>query len=363
MGTPLRVLIVEDSPDDAELLVLELRRGGFEPGAERVETEQAMRAALAEQPWDLVLADYALPAFSAPAALTVVRELGLDLPFLVVSGKIGEETAVAMMKAGAHDYIMKGNLARFLPAVRRELRDAEVRRERKRLEREILEISDAERRAIGRDLHDGLGQLLTGVSFLAEALEKGLAAKPLPEAAEAAQISKLVREAIQQARGLARGLFPVALDDGGLPVALRELASGVGSVLDISCSFQWDEAVVVDDGSAATQLYRIAQEAVNNAVRHSRATHITIELAATGERAALTVADDGVGLPENLGGHEGMGLRIMKYRADMIGAALDVGRNPGGGTTVACSFQQAIPGGRQAQLPTGRMPVPPRTPE
>ncbi len=139
MNKPLRVLIVEDSEDDTLLLLRELRRGGYEPAFERVETPEAMRAALEKQEWDIVISDYILPNFSGLAALTLLRESGLDLPFIIVSGNIGEDIAVGAMKAGAHDYIIKGNLARLVPAVERELRDAEGRREARRAEEALRE--------------------------------------------------------------------------------------------------------------------------------------------------------------------------------------------------------------------------------
>jgi len=134
VGVPLHVLIVEDAEDDALLLVRELRRGGFEPAFERVDTPDALRAALARQEWDILFADYSMPHFSGTAALALVRERELDLPFIFVSGTIGEDTAVEAMRAGAQDYVTKGNLKRLLPAVERELQDARERRDRKRAE-------------------------------------------------------------------------------------------------------------------------------------------------------------------------------------------------------------------------------------
>ena len=130
-ATPLRLLLVEDSEDDATLVLLELRRAGFVPLATRVETAEAMSTALRAEPWDLILADYNLPAFSGLAALDLYHESGLDIPFLIVSGTIGEELAVEAMRAGAHDYLLKGNLTRLGPAITRELREAQLRRERK----------------------------------------------------------------------------------------------------------------------------------------------------------------------------------------------------------------------------------------
>jgi diguanylate cyclase (GGDEF)-like protein len=134
MDKPLRVMIVEDSEDDAELLLQELRRGGFEPEHERVETAQAMTAALDRQLWDIVFGDFSMPRFNGAAALKLVRSRGFDLPFIFVSGTIGEDAAIDAMRSGANDYIMKGNLKRLLPAVERELREAEVRKKHRQAE-------------------------------------------------------------------------------------------------------------------------------------------------------------------------------------------------------------------------------------
>lgn len=136
MSRPLRVLIVEDSEADAQLLLYELQRGGYDPTSTRVETAEAMLQALGEQAWDVVLADYRMPKFSGLAALELLKAQGLDIPFIIISGAIGEDVAVAAMKAGASDYLMKGNLRRLVPAVERELADAEVRRARKKAEAE-----------------------------------------------------------------------------------------------------------------------------------------------------------------------------------------------------------------------------------
>lgn len=137
MGTPLRVLIVEDSEDDTMLLVRELQRGGYDPVFERVDTPKGMNAALDKEAWEIVIADYVMPHFSGLAALTLLKERGLDLPFIIVSGKIGEEVAVEALKAGAHDYIMKNNLTRFVSAVGHELQEVVVRQERKRAEETV----------------------------------------------------------------------------------------------------------------------------------------------------------------------------------------------------------------------------------
>ncbi len=141
MSTYLRILLVEDSEDDARLVLREIRRGGYQVESERVETAEAMRAALARQSWDLIICDFSLPSFSAPKALEVLKKSGIDLPFIIVSGTIGEESAVNALKAGAHDFIIKGNFARLLPAIEREIEDAAVRRERRERERELEAIA------------------------------------------------------------------------------------------------------------------------------------------------------------------------------------------------------------------------------
>jgi len=139
MDTLLRVLIVEDSEDDAILLGRQIRRGGYNLAVERVDTPQAMAAALDRQKWDVVVSDYVMPQFSGLEALSIIQEKGLDLPFIMVSGKIGEDAAVEVMKAGAHDYVMKNNLARLVPAIQRELGEAVVRQDRRLAEEKLKE--------------------------------------------------------------------------------------------------------------------------------------------------------------------------------------------------------------------------------
>lgn len=137
MGKQLRVLIVEDSEDDAVLLTRELQKGGYTPIVERVDTPEAMQNSLSDKTWDVVVSDYIMPKFSGLDALKVLQKSELDLPFIIVSGKIGEDTAVEVMRAGAHDYIMKSNLKRLIPAIKRELAEVEVRQERKQVKEDL----------------------------------------------------------------------------------------------------------------------------------------------------------------------------------------------------------------------------------
>jgi PAS domain S-box-containing protein len=210
--------------------------------------------------------------------------------------------------------------------------------ERKQLEKAILDISAREQRRIGQDLHDGLGQHLTGVAFMAKVHEARLAEKKSPETEAAAKIVKLVNEAIHKTRQLARGLHPVVSDAQGLMSALQVWAGEVQELFGITCRFQCEEPVLIHDENVATHLYRIAQEAVNNAIKHGEASKILIQLTAGPERGRLVIKDDGKGIAEGSTDSGGMGLHIMKYRSGMIGGALEISRDTTRGTIVTCTF-------------------------
>ncbi|MGA2133278.1 MAG: PAS domain S-box protein [Bryobacteraceae bacterium] len=210
--------------------------------------------------------------------------------------------------------------------------------ESKRLEKAILEISGREERRIGQDLHDGLGQHLTGIAFMSKVLAKKLADKSPAEAAEANKIVRLVNEAVHKTRELSRGLLPVVADARGLMSALEHYASEVEDLFGISCRFECDLPVLIYDDPVANHLYRIAQEAVNNAIKHGDAQHVAMRLYRTPEGLTLNIHDDGRGLPSDARNSTGMGLHIMNYRAKMIGAALQVTRGTECGTSVTCTL-------------------------
>jgi PAS domain S-box-containing protein len=209
--------------------------------------------------------------------------------------------------------------------------------ERRRLEQEILQISELEQRRIGQDLHDGLCQHLAATELMSEILEQRLAKKSKADAARAAEVARQVREAISQTRLLARGLSPVVLESEGLMSALQELADSTERMFRVKCEFDCPGAVLVHNHTTATHLYRIAQEAVSNAIRHGKARRIVVSLSRADERLALEIRDDGIGLPPDLSKAKGMGLRIMQYRAGMSGGTLAIQNLPEGGARVACS--------------------------
>lgn len=209
--------------------------------------------------------------------------------------------------------------------------------ENKRLENAVIEISGREQRRIGQDLHDGLGQHLTGIAFLAKVQEQRLTEKSLPEAKDAAKIVDLVNQAIHKTRELARGLVPVLSGPYGLLSALQEWATEVEDIFRIECRFACDDPVSIQDDGVANHLFRIAQEAVHNAIRHGKAKNILIALRGTDE-GVLTIRDDGLGISLERSTSAGMGLRIMDYRARMIGGSLSIQRAGERGTLVSCLF-------------------------
>ncbi|MBS4099480.1 MAG: PAS domain S-box protein [Sulfuricella sp.] len=208
--------------------------------------------------------------------------------------------------------------------------------EHRELEETILDIGESVRRTVGQELHDGLGQHLTGLGFVAKTLEFKLSEQGLGEAADAARIVQAVTSAIDQTRTLAKGLFPVELEENGLIPALEMLAANTHIIFGIKCSFQYDNDVLIFAKDDAIHLYRIAQEAISNAIRHGQAENVAIRLMSTNNGIDLSIADDGIGIaPGMLAKVHGMGLRIMEYRAKLIGATLKIMRAPNGGTIVS----------------------------
>lgn len=373
---PLQILIVEDSEIDAFLLEHALQRGGLASNCLRVDTADAMSAALDQQSWDVILADHSMPQFSAPEALQLAQERGLDVPFIIVSGHIEEETAVAAMKAGAHDYIMKDRLARLVPAVERELREAAMRRtqreyeaelrrahdelemrverrtaalkeaneqlqsafeERRRLENELLEIAENERRSIGFDLHDDLGQKLIGLSMMASGLERRLAQEEHEACSELKKIGLLVEQMIHHTHNLAHQFSSMDAQGDDLLSVLEALASNVKKMFTISCAVATKGEIPALPSNTITQLYKIAQEAVNNAVKHGKGSRVWISAHCAGGKLLLSIRNDGVPFSGSAKKNR-LGLRIMNYRANTIGAKFEIKAHGKQGTIVTCSL-------------------------
>jgi signal transduction histidine kinase len=375
MSAPLRVLIVEDSEDDVRLLLHELRRGGFEPLHERVETAKALRAALARQDWDIVISDYAIPSFSGLKAFEIVRASGIDLPFIFVSGTIGEDVAVATMKAGAHDYLLKGNLKQLVPAIQRELLEAAHRKERNRAEevlgrseeqlRFLLEstaasingrdlqgdftslsqlralaarlekVREEERARVAREIHDELGQVLTAIKMDLTSLFRNLFDNPKPLPSKAQSVLGLIDEAIQKVRRITTELRPGVLDRFGLAAAIEWAAEEFQTRTGIICQLDLPEEDLASERESSTAIFRIFQETLTNAARHSAATQLSVRLIRADNKVVLEVRDNGKGIePKHIVSPGSLGILGMRERALILQGDLEVFGSPGKGTTV-----------------------------
>jgi signal transduction histidine kinase len=269
---------------------------------------------------------------------TILAVIIGDYFFMEPFHALGLITTAQRIRAGMFtvEGVVVSVLCQTLNSARRraERNEAEARN----LQKELLEITDTEQRRIGHDLHDGLGQHLTGIAFMSKLMEQRLAAKTIPEAEDARKIAGLVNKAIGWTRDLARGLAPVDLDqEEGLASALKQLTEGTSELYGAPCRFEISGDSHFRNPTVAIHLYRIAQEALNNAIKHARPRSIVVQLTRTNREIRISVEDDGKGFDPISVRTGGMGLRIMNYRAKMISGQLEVRKRPGGGTVVACT--------------------------
>jgi two-component system sensor histidine kinase UhpB len=483
----IRLLIIEDSADDAELVQRLLRQGGYEIAAERVDSALGLTQAL-EEKWDVVISDYSMPQFSGSEALRIVRKRTPETPFIFVSGTIGEDTATEAMRVGAQDYVLKTNLRRLVPAVKREIREAKNRRrlkervqsdqiilnsiadavlstdlsgnitylnsvkearhrqlaetspdailvhrdgrivyanraaahlvklknpqtmidrrlegfvspecqrdllahragvfaaslrrsdgasvyaeiaaspismnghgstllvcrdvtERVTLEHELLDVATREQARLAHDLHDGLGQQLTGISLYLRGLGSQIGREMPAHAADFARLDALVAKAIEDTRRLARGMSPLAVGREGLASALIALSAQARELYGLQVVLDIDSLIDASiEAQVASQLYRIVQEATSNAARHARAKSIEIAVQLADSRLTLVIADDGIGMaesPPSSGRAAGLGLRIMRYRAERIRGTFQIERrSPGTAIRVSLPLNERRP--------------------
>ena len=234
--------------------------------------------------------------------------------------------------------------------------------ERKQLDQELSHISTCEQERVGQDLHDGLAQELVGMGLIAKGLERSLAKKGLPEAESMTRLVEMLRDAQGHVYALIKGLRPVEVDAEGLMAALSDLATSTETVAGVACRFVCPRPVAVKDDNTADHLFRIAQEAVRNAVKHAGAAEITIGLSDEGG-LCLRVEDDGAGIPPEGQRRAGMGLRIIRHRAGLLGAALEVHRARPRGTSLTCTLGQqgeSDVGERQGAVEVHEAPCPDR---
>jgi signal transduction histidine kinase len=217
--------------------------------------------------------------------------------------------------------------------------------ERRYLEKALLEIEERERRKIGSDLHDDVGQMLAGISFKCNYLESSLKDKAVAESEDAARITFLIDQVKNRLKLMAKGLHSIEEGEDNLINALKDLASSTKDMYKISCDFRYDPSLSIYDKSIVIPLYRIAQEAVNNAVKHGKPEHVEIVLSREDNRIKLIISDNGTGITENHQLNEGMGIKIMNYRADIIGGSLNIDSDKNRGTQITCIFPDRPPPG------------------
>jgi signal transduction histidine kinase len=332
---PFRLLVLEDSELDYELLMATLSRDRLPATARRIETREQLLEALRSDEWDAVIADHQLPTFSGTEALQLVRATGRILPFLIVSGTLGEEAAVAAMRNGADDYLVKGRLARLAPALLNAMSLAQARRERERaaiaLERSeqrlhelythLQSVVDDERAAIAREIHDDIGGMLTTLRFDLSWIERNGDPSSADRARHALQT---VVGIMQSAQRIQRNLRPPVLDAGLLDAMNWQIAEFRRST-GIVVKFSHNVAAVELDGARAMTVYRTLQESLTNVARHAGASSVRVDLILGADELSLEIVDDGTGLaPQSLEKAGSFGLRGLAERARRVGGWIDV---------------------------------------
>jgi signal transduction histidine kinase len=356
--TPLRVLHVEDDPADSKLLDRELRRLGYDVHSRRVDTGQDLRAALDVSEWDVVLSDYSMPGFDAVAALRVIKESGRDVPFIVVSGSIGEETAIEILKKGAADFIIKTNLARLGPAVERELEDARTRRERAEAFRalqeavkardDFLSIASHELKTPLAALRLQLQTTLRRLDAAAEADPRDVRDKVAAADRSAARLSALVDKLLEITR-LTSGKMDLRLERVNLGDVVRasvdglqQIASRAGSTIAVAVDpvvwGSWDR----------DRLRSVVDNLVDNALKYGAGRPVDVVVEDRGDSARVTVRDRGIGIsdvdkqriferferavPAKHFGGFGLGLWLTRKIVTAHGGTIQVTSQPEGGS-------------------------------
>ncbi|MFT3956657.1 MAG: sensor histidine kinase [Piscinibacter sp.] len=341
----LRVLHLEDSPLDHELTLAHLRRGGLEVQALRIDSEAAFLAAL-EQDWDVVLSDFNLPGFSGLVALDLLKASGRDIPFILVSGEIGEDTAVEAMRNGASDYLLKNNLARLVPALMHAVEAMETRHARQRADRELgkskqrlrelaqhLQTSiEQERAAIAREIHDDVGGSLTALKF-----DLAWIARHTTDAGVRLRVQsalETVTLAIESSKRIMHNLRPAILEQG-LVAALQWIASRFEKRTGISCEVRIPSHTPEWPAGVPLVAYRTAQEALTNITKHAQATRVQIDLSLAGGVMSLEISDNGRGLSQqDLAKARSFGIRGLHERAGTVGGWVDLSSGPAGTTLI-----------------------------
>ncbi len=353
MKKHIRILMVEDDPADAELIKHALRKDGLSFVLERVETGEDYLRVLAKTPPDVILSDYALPTFDGYAALAIAQKNCPEVPFIFVTGTMGEEVAIETLKNGATDYVLKLRLSRLAPAVLRALREAGERAERKRALEQLRQsheqlralsvylqhIREEERMRISRAVHDELGQALTGLKIDLSWLSHRLPPQSNRLIEKARVMSSHIDETIETVRRISTELRPGILDHLGLVAAIDWQATEFQTRTGIQCRFAHalDQAVL--DENLNTAFFRIFQETLTNIIRHAGATLVEVDLYEEADRLILEVRDNGRGIRrEQISNVKSIGLLGMRERAALFGGEVRITGTPKKGTSVTVSI-------------------------
>ena len=341
----LRLLHLEDSELDHVLMLAQVRRGGLNVEVRRVDSEAEFLRAL-EQPWDVIVSDYNLPGFSGLVALDLLMASGHDIPFVLVSGEIGEDTAVEAMRNGASDYLLKNNLTRLVPALLHAVEANLTRRARERADLELgaskqrlrelaqhLQTSiEMERAAIAREIHDDVGGSLTALKFdLAWMARHSNSAELLARLNSAQETVSL---AIESSQRIMHNLRPAILEQG-LLAALQWMAARFERRTGVSCQLRTPQAVPPLPSGVPLVAYRTAQEALTNITKHAQASRVEIDLSMAGGVLSLEISDNGCGLsPDDLAKARSFGIRGLHERAGTVGGWVDLSSGAGGTTLI-----------------------------
>ncbi len=351
-----RLIVVEDSELDYELLLAMLMREGLRPRAVRVEDEAGMRDAFAAGPIDAVITDHNLPRFDSFASLKVAKTVDPDIPVIVLSGEMSEDLAVASLHAGADDFVLKTRMFRIASALQHSLQAARTRREGRSaaaalaasesklhaLTQHLERAKEEERRAIAQEIHDDVGGALTALKFEVVRLARELGADAAHRERLQA-IQQLLESAVVATHRIQHALRPAVLD-AGLVAALEWLTRGFGERTGLPIDFRSnrDEFDIAPDRAAA--LYRVAQEALTNVRKHAAARQVHVQLFALDDDVTLEIADDGAGFETgSLAVTPGFGVRGLLERARGLDGWAEVSSSPGRGTTVMFSIPPRPP--------------------
>ena len=342
----LQILHLEDSEFDHEITLVHLTRGGLRARVRRIDSEADFLGALDESGWDVIISDYNLPGFSGLVALDLLKAGGHDVPFILVSGEIGEDTAVEAMRNGASDYLLKNNLARLVPALMHAVDAAETRRARVRADRELdaskqrlrelaqhLQNSiEQERIAIAREIHDDGGGSLAALKFDLAWIARHSDSPDV--SARVGSALETVTLAIDSSKRIMHNLRPAILEQG-LFAALQWLAVRFEKRTGIECEIRLPADVPELPSGVPLVAYRTAQEALTNVTKHAQATRVTLDLSLAGGVLSLEISDNGRGLhTDDLAKTRSFGIRGLHERAGTVGGWVEIGSGAGGTTMI-----------------------------